>query len=229
MKTVSVSGSLRENVGKKDAKDLRRQGLIPCVLYGGEKQIGFSLHELAFRDIIYTPDSCIVNLEIGKKTYKVILQDAQFHPVTDRILHCDFLEVFDDKPVKIDVPIEMKGSSPGVIKGGKLLTKLRKLRIKGLLDALPDRVEIDISKLEIGDSVQVGELTVEGIEFLNPHNAVVVIVKSARAAMMAPVDAEEDEEGEAEEGAEGAEGAEGEAKEGGEDKGGEDKKEEKSE
>ena len=222
MKKVSVSGSLRENVGKKDAKALRRQGLVPCVLYGGEKQIAFSLHELAFKDIIYTPDSCIVNLDIDGKKYNVILQDAQFHPVNDKVIHCDFLQVFDEKPVKIDLPIELKGSSPGVIKGGKLITKLRKLRVKGLMDALPARITIDISKLEITDSVKVGDLDVKEIEFLNPHNAVVVIVKSARAAMMAPVDADEDEEGEAEEGAEGAEGAEGTA-EGGE------AKEEKSE
>ena len=222
MKKVSVSGSLRENVGKKDAKALRRQGLVPCVLYGGEKQIAFSLQELAFKDIIYTPDSCIVNLDIDGKKYNVILQDAQFHPVNDKVIHCDFLQVFDEKPVKIDLPIELKGSSPGVIKGGKLITKLRKLRVKGLMDALPARITIDISKLEITDSVKVGDLDVKEIEFLNPHNAVVVIVKSARAAMMAPVDADEDEEGEAEEGAEGAEGTEGTA-EGGE------AKEEKSE
>jgi large subunit ribosomal protein L25 len=222
MKKVSVSGSLRENVGKKDAKALRRQGQVPCVLYGGEKQIGFSLHELAFKDIIYTPDSCIVILDIEGEKYNAVLQDAQFHPVNDKVIHCDFLQVFKDKPVKIDLPIEIKGSSPGVIKGGKLITKLRKLRVKGLMDALPARITIDISKLEITDSVKVGDLDVKEIEFLNPHNSVVVIVKSARAAMMAPVDAEEDEEGEAEEGAEGEEGTEG-AAEGGE------AKEEKSE
>ncbi len=223
MKKVSVSGSLRENVGKKDAKALRRQGLVPCVLYGGEKQISFSLPELSFKDIIYTPDSCIINLDIDGKKYDVILQDAQFHPVNDKIVHCDFLEVFDKKPVKIDIPIQLEGSSPGVISGGKLITKLRKLRVKGLMDALPDRVIINISKLEIGDSVKVGDLDIEGIEFLNPHNAVVVIVKSARAAMMAPVDAYEDEEGE-----EGEEGAEGEGDTEGATEGGE-AKEEKSE
>ncbi len=222
MKKVSVSGSLRENVGKKDAKAMRRQGLVPCVLYGGEKQIAFSLPELAFKDIIYTPDSCIVNLDIDSKKYSVVLQDAQFHPLNDKVIHCDFLQVFDEKPVKIDLPIELKGNSPGVIKGGKLIIKLRKLRVKGLMDALPARITIDISKLEITDSVKVGDLDVKEIEFLNPHNAVVVIVKSARAAMMAPVDAEEDEEGEAGEGAEGTEGTEG-AAEGGE------SKEEKSE
>ncbi|MFW5759028.1 MAG: 50S ribosomal protein L25, partial [Bacteroidota bacterium] len=115
MKTVSVSGSPRENVGKKDAKALRRQGLVPCVLYGGEEQVCFTLPELAFKDIIYTPESCIVKLDIEGKSYNTILQDAQFHPVTDKIIHCDFLQVFPDKDIKIDIPINVVGNSPGVI------------------------------------------------------------------------------------------------------------------
>lgn len=213
MKTVSVSGSRRENVGKRDAKNLRRQGLVPCVLYGGKEQITFSMPELAFKDIIYTPDSCLLKVDIEGKTYNAILQDAQYHPVNDKLIHCDFLEIFPDKPVKISVPISIKGNSPGVIKGGKMLVKLRKLRIKGLMDALPDTVDVDISALEIGDSVKVGQLSVEGIEFLDPHNAVVINVKSARAAMMAAVDDEDDEEGAAEEGAEGGEGGEAAAEE----------------
>ncbi len=206
MKTVSVSGSPRENVGKKDAKELRRQGMVPCVLYGGKEQVSFSLPELSFKDIIYTPESCIVKLDIeGKGTYNVILQDAQFHPVTSKIIHCDFLQVFPDKEIKIDIPIMVAGNSPGVIKGGKLLTKLRKLRVKGLMDALPDKIEINISKLDIGDSVKVGELNVEGIEFIDPANAVVVIVKMTRGAGAGPEEEEEGEEGEGAEGA--AEGA----------------------
>ncbi len=202
MKTVSVSGSPRESVGKKDAKVLRRQGLVPCVLYGGKEQVSFSMPELSFKDIIYTPESCLIKLEVGGKTYDVILQDAQFHPVTGKIIHCDFLQIFPDKPVKIDIPISVSGNSPGVIKGGKLITKLRKLRVKGLMDALPDKIDINISKLQISDSVKVGELAVEGIEFIDPANAVVVIVKMTRGA---GADDEEEEEGE--EGAEGGEGA----------------------
>jgi large subunit ribosomal protein L25 len=182
MKTVSVSGSLRENVGKKDAKELRRQGLVPCVLYGGKEQVSFSMGELDFKDIIYTPEACLVKLDINSKVYDVILQDAQFHPVTGRIIHCDFLQIFPDKPLKIDIPIKLSGNSPGVIKGGKLITKLRKLKVKGLMDALPDNIDINISKLNIQDSVKVGELVVEGLEFLNPANAVVVIVKMTRGA-----------------------------------------------
>jgi large subunit ribosomal protein L25 len=206
MKTVSVSGSLRENVGKKDAKELRRQGQVPCVLYGGKEQVSFSMPELSFKDIIYTPESCIVKLDIEKKgSYNVILQDAQFHPVTGKIIHCDFLQVFPDKDIKIDIPIHVVGNSPGIIKGGKLITKLRKLRVKGLMDALPDKIEINISKLDITDSVKVGELTLDGVEFIDPANAVVVIVKMTRGAGAGD---EDEEEGEGEEGEEGtAEGA----------------------
>ncbi len=182
MKTVSVSGSLRENVGKKDAKELRRQGKVPCVLYGGKEQVSFSMADLDFKDIIYTPEACLIKLDINKKVYDVILQDAQFHPVTGKIIHCDFLQIFPDKPLKIEIPIKVSGNSPGVIKGGKLITKLRKLKVKGLMDALPDNIDVNISKLNIADSVKVGQLAVEGLEFLNPANAVVVIVKMTRGA-----------------------------------------------
>lgn len=207
MKTVSVSGSLRESVGKKDAKDLRRQGMVPCVLYGGEEQVVFKLPTLAFKDIIYTPDSCIVKLDISGKVYDVILQDAQFHPVTGNILHCDFLQVFPDKPIKIDIPIEVKGNSPGVIKGGKLITKIRKLRVRGLMKDLPDRIMIDISKLDIGDSVKVIDLDVDKLEFLDYASSVVVMVKMTRGAGAE----DEDEDAEGEEGASSEEGGDEEA------------------
>lgn len=205
MKTVSVSGSLRENVGKKDAKALRREGLVPCVLYGGKQQVSFAIPEASFKDIIYTPESCLVNLEISGKKYMVIQQDAQFHPVKGNIIHCDFMEIFPDKPVKLDVPIAIVGNSPGVIKGGKLITKLRKLKIKGLMDALPDVVEVNISKLQIGDSVKVGQLKTKGVEFLTPANSVVVTVKVTRGVAAVGADEEEAEGGEATEATEAAE------------------------
>ncbi|TVQ17073.1 MAG: 50S ribosomal protein L25/general stress protein Ctc [Bacteroidetes bacterium] len=209
MKSVSVSGSPRENVGKKDAKNLRRQGLVPCVLYGGKEQVSFSMAELAFKDIIFTPESCLVKLDIDGKVYDVILQDAQFHPVTGKVIHCDFLQVFPDKLIKIDIPINVVGISPGVIKGGKLITKLRKLRVKGLMDALPDNIEINISKLNINDSVKINQVNVKGLEFLDPANAVVIIVKMTRGAGMGEEETDEAEETEGTEGAEGGEGAEG--------------------
>jgi len=222
MKKVSISGSPREDVGKKDAKRLRREGFVPCVIYGGKEQIQFYASEKSFKDIVYTPDACIVEIDINGKKMEAVLQDIQFHPVTDNILHADFLEVFKDKPVKMALPIKVVGDSPGVIAGGKMLVKRRRLDVKALPDKLPAEVDIDISKLEIGDSVVVGDLAIDDVEFVDPANSVVVIVKSARAAMMAPVEPEEDEEGEeAEEGEEG-EGAEGEGAE----EGGEEKKEE---
>ena len=215
MKVVSVSGSPRENVGKKDARRLRREGLIPCVLYGGKEQIQFFTPEVSFKDIVYTPEACLLNLEIDGKTYDVVLQDIQFHPVSDAILHVDFLQIFPDKPVKVDIPITMVGTSPGVIKGGKLQVKLRKLKVRALPADLPDTIEVSIAKLNIGDTFKVGQLSLENVEFLDPEHAVVVLIKSARAAMAAFGDEEEEETTEAVEGAEGAEGTEGTA-EGGE-------------
>ncbi len=216
MKKVSVSGSPRENVGKKDARRLRREGNVPCVVYGGEKQIHFFASEKSFKDVVYTPDACIVQLDIKGEKMESVLQDIQYHPVTDRILHADFLEIFPDKPVKIGIPIKITGDSPGVLAGGKMLIKRRRLDVIALPKHLPDEIEVDISALEIGDSVVVGELSVDDVEFADPANAVVVLVKSARAAMMAPVDLEEGEEaegeaaeGEAAEGEAGADAAEG--------------------
>lgn len=205
MKTVSVSGSLRENVGKKDAKTLRRQGLVPCVIYGGKEQVSFALPELSFKDIIYTPESCLVKLDVAGKAYNVILQASQFHPVTGKIIHCDFMEIFPDKAVKIDVPINVVGNSPGVIKGGKLIIKLRKLRIKGLMDALPDKIDINISKLNIGDSVKVNQVKTDGLEFLDTANSIVVMVKMTRGAGVVGSDEEEAEGAEATEATEAAE------------------------
>ncbi|MBS4013587.1 MAG: 50S ribosomal protein L25/general stress protein Ctc [Bacteroidetes bacterium] len=192
MKIVSMSGSPRENVGKKDAKILRRQGLIPCVLYGGKEQYHFTLTELQFRDVVFVPDACLIKLSIDKKEYKAILQDIQFHPVTDRIIHADFLEVIDGKPIKIEVPIKLKGSSPGVIKGGKLHIKQRKLKVRGLADIIPAYLDVDISKLDIGGSIIVGELAQEGLEFLNVPNSVLVMVKTTRVAAAGPEDGTEE-------------------------------------
>lgn len=195
MKTVSVSGSPRENVGKKDAKQLRREGMVPCVIYGGKEQIHFVMPAVSFKDIVYTPEACLVNLEIGKKKYNAILQDIQFHPVDDKILHADFMEIFADKAVKTAVPVRLTGNSPGVIKGGKLHIKLRKLRIQALPGELPDDIEVSISKLEIGDTIKVGQLKQEKISFLDPESSVVVMVKSTRTVAVAGSDEEETEEG----------------------------------
>lgn len=195
MKTVSVSGSPRENVGKKDAKQLRRDGIVPCVIYGGKEQVHFVMPAVSFKDIVYTPEACLVDLKIGKKKYNAILQDIQFHPVDDKILHADFMEIFPDKAVKTAVPISVTGNSPGVIKGGKLHIKLRKLRIQALPAELPDFIEVSISKLEIGDTIKVGQIKKDKITFLDPEASVVIMVKSTRTIAVVGSDEDETEEG----------------------------------
>jgi large subunit ribosomal protein L25 len=208
MKTVSLSGSLRENVGKKDAKKHRVEGKIPCVLYGGKEQVHFVADDKLFRKIIFTPEVYLVKLVIAGNEYDTIIQDLQFHPVTDRILHVDFLEIMPDKPVTIGVPVKLTGVAPGVLKGGKLITKMRKLKVKALSKDLPDSVTLSIDALDIGDSVKVGDVKRDNILFLDSPASVIVGVRTARAVV------EEVPAGEvaAEEGAtEGAEAKEGEA------------------
>jgi large subunit ribosomal protein L25 len=180
MKTVSMSGSLRENVGKKDAKMNRKNGKVPCVLYGGKDQIHFLANEKDFKDIIFTPEVCFIDLEINGKQYKATLQDVQYHPVSDNILHVDFLQIADDKPIIMSVPVKVVGTSPGILRGGKLVVKMRKLKVKGLASVLPDDVKIDISTLDIDDFIKVNNLSVEGVEFLNVPTSIVVIIKTTR-------------------------------------------------
>ena len=190
MKRVSVSGSPRENVGKKDARRLRREGMIPCVLYGRESQIHFSTDETNFKDIVFTPAATMVNLDIEGKTYQAVLQDIQYHPVNDNILHADFLMISEESPVKIDLTVRLVGNSPGVIRGGKLQIKLRKVKVKALPADLPDMLDVDISKLNIGDTLKVGQLKHKGLEFLNAPNSVIVLVKSSRTMAAAPEEEE---------------------------------------
>ena len=224
MKSIKVKGSERESVGKKATKALRNAGKVPCVIYGGDKPIHFSANELAFKDLVYTPAAHTVSVDFGgeKGIVRSIMQDIQFHPVTDNILHIDFYELFDDKPVTMDIPVRLQGNAPGVRNGGRLLFRLRKLSIKAVPEKLPDFFDVDISKLKIGDNVTVESLLNDEFEILHPDTTVVVQVKTMRAAIV--VDEDEDLEGvEGEEGAvEGEEGAaEGEApaaSEGGENK-----------
>ncbi len=180
MKTVSLSGSLRENVGKKDAKAQRAAGKVPCVIYGGKQQIHFSTEEINFKPILFTPSSFIINVNVNGTEHLTILQDVQSHPVTDRILHVDFLEVDEKKPVVIAVPIKITGTSPGVLKGGKLVKKFRKLKVKALLANLPDEIEINISDLDVNQSIKIGDLKMDNVEFLDLKGAVIVSVQATR-------------------------------------------------
>jgi large subunit ribosomal protein L25 len=181
MKTVSLSGSLRANVGSKDAAELRAKGMVPCVLYGGTEQIHFYTDSRNFKDIIFTPHVSIVEIEIGGAKHRAILQEAQYHRVNDRLIHADFLLVSDDKPVVMEIPVKTVGTSEGVRAGGKLVVKLRKLRAKALAKNLPDTIDINIENLGIGKSVTVGDINIEGVELLNAKNVTVVSVNVTRA------------------------------------------------
>ena len=185
MQTFDIKGTKREVGGKKAAKQLRRQGLVPCIVYGGEKEIAFSVPEVDFRGLIYTPNVYIVNLTIDGETMQVILKDIQFHPVADNILHVDFLQVFPEKPVTIGVPLRIVGHSEGVKAGGKLQVEMRKLNVKGLIANLPDILDVDITTLGLGQVIKVGDLHYDNLEILNAKSAVVAGVKSTRAAVSA--------------------------------------------
>ena len=174
MKTVSLSGSPRENVGKKGANILRKDGSVPAVVYGGEKQIHFSVLENEAKKLVFTPNVYLIELEIDGKKSKVILQEAQTHPVTDRILHLDFLEISDSKPFKLNLPVRLEGFSKGVRNGGNLSQNFRKLKVMGLLKDMPDAVKIDITPLKIGDKIRVADLNISGLKFFDPENAVIV-------------------------------------------------------
>lgn len=183
MKTVSLSGSLRENVGKKDAKKNRREFKVPCVMYGGKEQVHFVADEKTLMKLIHTPVAHIFKLEVGDKNYNTIVQDVQYHPVTDRLLHADFLQILPGKPVTIGVPIVLTGTAPGVLRGGKLLKKMRKLAVRAEMENLPDDVTISIDNLEIGDSVKVSDLKLDNVLFLDVPSNVVVGVRTARAVV----------------------------------------------
>ena len=186
MKTVSISGSPRANVGKTDATALRNAKSVPCVLYGGTEQIHFTVTEADVRHLIYTPDVQTVNLSIGEKNFHAIVQETQFHPVKDNLLHIDFLEIVAGKPVVLSLPIKTSGTSPGVRNGGKLVKKLKTLRAKGLVENMPDAVTIAIDKMEIGDSIRVENITLPGITFLNAMNVTVISVDVTRASVETP-------------------------------------------
>ena len=190
MKVFNLSGSSRANVGKKDAKALRIKGLVPCVLYGGAEQIHFSADEKAFKPLIFTPDAHTVELEISGKKYNAILQDVQYHSISDRLMHVDFLHIDETKPVVIAIPVAVHGIAPGVREGGKLLVKLRKMKVRALLNSLPDKINIDISSLEIGQSVKVEHLQAQNSDlvFLDAPNVAVVSVSATRASRQAAED-----------------------------------------
>ena len=205
MQSITINGSKRESVGKVATKALRNAGKVPCVVYGGDEPIHFSADELAFSKLVYTPDVHTVVVELGNgDSVSCILQDIQFHPVTDRILHIDFFQIFDDKEVSMEIPVRMTGNSRGVRNGGVLRIVTRKLRIKAIPENLPDFIEVDISDMKIGAKKYVTSAASDEYTIMHPDNTVICQVRTSRTAIVDEVD--DDEEGEEGEGEEGEEG-----------------------
>lgn len=197
MKSITINGSKRESVGKKSTKALRNAGEVPCVLYGGDQPVHFSAAELAFSKLVYTPNAhtVVIALENGE-SYDAVLQDIQFHPVTDKILHIDFYQLFPDKEVTMEIPVHVIGNSKGVMAGGTLRKNQRKLRVKAVPANLPDFIEADITELKIGGKLYITELANEAYKFMHPDNTVVCQVRRSRASMSAAMGAEDEDDAE---------------------------------
>ena len=197
MKSITIKGSKRESVGKVSTKALRNAGKVPCVIYGGDQPVHFSAEEKAFKNLVYTPNVYTAAIELDGQTFAAILQDIQFHPVSDKILHVDFYKLHDDKAVTMNIPVKLKGTSPGVLNGGSLRFTNRKLRVKAVPANLPDFIEADISKLKIGSKLYITELFNDDYTFMHPDNTVVVQVRTSRNAVETSEEEEEAETAEA--------------------------------
>ncbi|WP_395049253.1 50S ribosomal protein L25/general stress protein Ctc [Flavobacterium sp.] len=189
MKSITIKGSERESVGKVATKALRNAGAVPCVIYGGNQPVHFSADERAFKTLVYTPNAHTVVIELGDKSFNAILQDIQVHPVSDKILHIDFFQLFDDKEITMEVPVKVTGVSPGVLLGGVLRLNTRRLKVKALPKNLPDFIEAEISQLEMGNKLYVTKLVSDKYKLLHPENTVVAQVRISRAAMKAAQEA----------------------------------------
>ena len=189
MKSFAISGSRRENVGKRDAKELRYEGKVPAVLYGGDNQIHFAVSAADLKGLVYTPDVHFVDIDVEGTKAQAVLQDIQFHPLTELILHVDFLRINESKPFVMEIPIKLTGTSPGVKMGGKLIQKLRKLRVKAFAKDMPQYVEVGIEVLELGKSVRVGDLSFDKFQVINNADDTIVSVVMSRALKQAEQEA----------------------------------------
>jgi large subunit ribosomal protein L25 len=208
MKSINVKGTIRKELGKKQARKIRQQEHVPCVMYGGEGNVHFSAHENELKEIVYTPDVYIIDFELEGKKRRGVIKDIQFHPVSDKVQHIDFTEVVENKPVTMAIPIKLTGNSIGLKNGGKLRIRRRYLTVQGDADNLPDRLEVDITKLKIGQVFKIEDLSFANLDLLDPEKSMVVGVVSSRVVAKGS----EIEEEEGEEGTEGSEGAESEEK-----------------
>ncbi|MCE2615641.1 50S ribosomal protein L25/general stress protein Ctc [Phocaeicola oris] len=190
MKSIDIKGIFRKDLGKKATKALRKENIVPCVIYGAAKNdkgetsvTHFQVPAGNLRKLIYTPEIFVVNLEIDGVVKNAILQEVQFHPLHEQILHIDFLEIDEAKPIVMNVPVVLQGLAPGVLSGGKLHHQMRKLKVRALYTAIPEFLTVDISKLKLGKSIKVGDLKFDNLELLNPKDAVVCSVKTTRSAV----------------------------------------------
>jgi large subunit ribosomal protein L25 len=182
MKTIEIKGSVRKELGKKSSKELRKSNNVPCVIYGGKENIHFYTHENNFTKLVYTPDAHLVALDIEGKIYKAVLKEIQFHPVSDKIIHADFTEIADNKPVIIAIPIKVFGDSVGILAGGKLRIRKRSLMVKGFANDIPEFLPVDITELKIHQSIKVGDLSFDKIELLDPKRSMILAVATSRVA-----------------------------------------------
>ncbi|MDR0973810.1 MAG: 50S ribosomal protein L25/general stress protein Ctc [Prevotellaceae bacterium] len=187
MKSFDLKGTARTIAERSSAqaralKAMRRAGDVPCVLYGGKENVHFTVTAESLRKLVYSPDIFVINLDIDGHVCKAIVQDLQFHPVKDNVLHVDFLEIVDGKPIVIEVPVQLNGLAEGVKAGGKLALQIRKLKVKAMYDRVPEHLDIDVTPLGLGKTIKVGELSYDGIELLNAKDAVVCAVQLTRAA-----------------------------------------------
>lgn len=203
MKSLTIKGSKRESVGKKATKALRNAGEVPCVVYGGKEAVHFHAPEISFKNLVYTPDVHTVNLELNDgTTLNAVLQDIQFHPVTDAILHMDFYQFEEDQPITMEIPVETEGIPKGVKNGGVLRFNLRRLYVRGLAKHLPDTILVNITKLKIGNKLYVTDATSEDYKILHPDNTVICQVRTSRNVAAIGVDEDDEDEEGTEEGAE---------------------------
>lgn len=192
MKTLTLIGQHRETVGSKNATDLRRKGMVPCVIYGGEAPIHFAATEAELKKFVYTPSVYFADIQIDGNSYKAVMKDIQFNPVSDKPEHIDFLQVFDNKKVRVQLPVKVTGNSAGVRAGGKLVVNVKKLNIEALPGDIPDEIELDVTNLNIGDKLRIADLKVPGVTFLDAANIAVAAVQMTRSAMSAQAAAEAD-------------------------------------
>ncbi|HEY5825666.1 MAG TPA: 50S ribosomal protein L25/general stress protein Ctc [Cyclobacteriaceae bacterium] len=189
MKTIEIIGYRRANLGKTDSQAIREEGNVPCVLYGGEGQVHFYAPMILFREVVYTNEAHFVHLNIEGEECQAILQEVQFHPVSEILLHADFLKISEDRKIKMLIPVRLVGVAPGVSKGGTLVRKRAALKVYGFPKDMPDHIDIDVTTLDFHHAIKVGDMTMEGLEFLDPHAAAIAAVEVPRAAKLAAEEA----------------------------------------